>query len=42
MERYQVRYFPSLVVLSGDGALQRRLPVPQAAAEFVGVLRAPG
>src|SRR3546814_18027864 len=40
MARYQVRYFPSLVVLGGDGVLQRRLPVPQTAAEFVDVWRA--
>lgn len=42
MARYQVHYFPSLLVLRGDGVLQRRLPVPQTAAEFVDVLRAPG
>lgn len=42
MTRYNVRYFPSLVVLSGDGTLLRRLPVPNAAAEFVDLLRAPG
>ncbi|PIX59876.1 MAG: hypothetical protein COZ47_10145 [Lysobacterales bacterium CG_4_10_14_3_um_filter_64_11] len=42
MQRYDVRYFPSLVVLSGDGTLLRRLPVPNTAAEFVAVLRAPG
>jgi len=42
MSRYQVRFFPTLVVLSGDGNLQRRLPVPGTASEFVALLRRPG
>lgn len=42
MARYQVRYFPSLLVLSGDGALLRRLRVPETATEFVQELRTAG
>lgn len=42
MARYQVRFFPTLVILSGDGMLQRRVPVPDTAGEFVAALRLPG
>lgn len=42
MTRYQVRFFPTLVILSGDGTLQRRVPVPDNAAEFTAALRLPG
>ncbi|MDX2300017.1 MAG: thioredoxin family protein [Xanthomonadaceae bacterium] len=42
MQRYQVHFFPTLVVLSGDGTLQRRLPVPRTASEFVALLHLPG
>lgn len=42
MARYQIRFFPTLVVLSGDGTLQRRVPVTDTAGEFVAALRLPG
>lgn len=42
MSRYQVRFFPTLVVLSGDGELKRRVPVPATPSEFVALLRVPG